>query len=293
MPVAGRLILAYHLGRLLHKETAVLETAEVEAIHEMRVATRRLRSAMRIFRTYYRKDATRPFRLTLRELAEKLGDVRDLDVYREHILSHSDRQAPYAKRGLRAYAKALAYRRGLLTDALHTWLESNAYAGFLTEFVKFLSSDNRDIQVASPYAPIRICDVLPSMVYTQWSSIRAYEPHLLSAPPTALHLLRIEIKRLRYLLEAFAPILHEACQIPIDACKRMQEFLGELQDAQVAVAFTEAHLGEVAMGRRAVLAYRDQRAEQGAQLQQRVIQAWDAFNTPAMRQALGLSMAQL
>ncbi|GAB4555863.1 MAG: hypothetical protein OHK0023_27580 [Anaerolineae bacterium] len=293
MPVAGRLILAYHLGRLLHKETAVLETAEVEAIHEMRVATRRLRSAMRIFRGYYRKDATRSFRLTLRELAEKLGEVRDLDVYREHILSHSDEQAPYARRGLRAYAKALAYRRGLMTDALHAWLESDAYAHFLTEFVKFLNSDSRDIQPASPYAPIRICDVLPSLVYAQWAAIRAYEPHVSSAPSSALHLLRIEIKRLRYLLEAFTPILSDTCQIPINACKQMQEFLGELQDSQVAVAFTEAHLDELAMGRRAVMAYRDQRAEQGAQLRQRVLEAWAAFNTLQMRQALALSMAHV
>src|SRR5260221_9304696 len=80
MSEAGRKIMAYYLSRLLHHERSVREGDHTEAIHDMRVASRRLRSALDIFGPYYKARAIKAIRKHLRRVGKTLGAVRDLEV---------------------------------------------------------------------------------------------------------------------------------------------------------------------------------------------------------------------
>ncbi|HEY7701134.1 MAG TPA: CHAD domain-containing protein, partial [Candidatus Limnocylindrales bacterium] len=82
---AGRKVLRFHLARMLDRESGVRSSEDAEDIHKMRVATRRQRAAWRVFGEAYRKGRTKSHRTGLRDVARRLGAVRDLDVQLEGI----------------------------------------------------------------------------------------------------------------------------------------------------------------------------------------------------------------
>lgn len=82
MSEAGRKILAFYLARMLKEEAGVRKGDDVEAVHDMRVATRRMRSVLRIFSPYYERKKVKALVRRLRKVAGALGEVRDLDVFR-------------------------------------------------------------------------------------------------------------------------------------------------------------------------------------------------------------------
>jgi len=77
---AGRKVLRFHLARMLAREPGTRAGIDPEELHGMRVATRRMRAAWRVFGDAYNPDRTKVYRRRLRELAALLGGVRDLDV---------------------------------------------------------------------------------------------------------------------------------------------------------------------------------------------------------------------
>ena len=80
------------------------------------------------------------------------------------------------------------------------------------------------------------------LIYEQYSHVRAYEPILNNAPLETLHALRIELKRFRYAIEAFEDVLGSELKTLLDATKALQEHLGDLQDARVAVGLLNDYL---------------------------------------------------
>ena len=77
---AGRKVLRFHLARMIAREPGTREGEDPEELHAMRVATRRMRAAWRVFGDGFRTDRTAKFRRRLRAVAARLGAVRDLDV---------------------------------------------------------------------------------------------------------------------------------------------------------------------------------------------------------------------
>ncbi|HYC06426.1 MAG TPA: CHAD domain-containing protein, partial [Candidatus Binatia bacterium] len=77
---AGRKVLRFHLARMLAREVGTREGSDPEELHSMRVATRRMRAAWRVFGDGFRPGRTKRHRRELREIAGRLGAVRDLDV---------------------------------------------------------------------------------------------------------------------------------------------------------------------------------------------------------------------
>ena len=77
---AARKVLRFHLARMLAREAGTREGTNNEELHAMRVATRRQRAAWRVFGDAFRRGRTKRYRSGLREIASRLGAVRDLDV---------------------------------------------------------------------------------------------------------------------------------------------------------------------------------------------------------------------
>ena len=80
---AGRKVMRFHLARMLAREAGTREGKDPEELHAMRVATRRQRAAWRVFGASFRPGRTKRYRRGLREIASRLGTVRDLDVLLE------------------------------------------------------------------------------------------------------------------------------------------------------------------------------------------------------------------
>ena len=77
---AARKVMRFHLARMLAREAGVRTGHDLEDVHAMRVATRRQRAAWRVFGAAFRDSRTQRYRKGLREIAGRLGAVRDLDV---------------------------------------------------------------------------------------------------------------------------------------------------------------------------------------------------------------------
>ncbi len=107
---AGRKVLRFHLARLIAREAGTRSGDDPEELHSMRVATRRMRAAWRVFGDGFRQDGTRRFRNRLRDVARKLGAVRDIDVL---ILALEEYRAALpdgGAEGARTAARRLARR---------------------------------------------------------------------------------------------------------------------------------------------------------------------------------------
>ena len=82
MAEAARKTLRYHFHQMLDNEAETRLGEDIEALHDMRVATRRMRTAFRVFADFLDADATAPYRKSLKRVGRALGEVRDLDVFR-------------------------------------------------------------------------------------------------------------------------------------------------------------------------------------------------------------------
>jgi CHAD domain-containing protein len=238
MSEAGRKILYYHFARMLSHEAGTRVGEDPEDLHDMRVATRRLRAALRVFAPYYKKRTLRAHVKRLRRAARVLGTVRDLDVAllkaRAYLASLPDGR----EHDLDPLIDTWARRRDKGRECMLAYLDSDRYADLKQSFGLFVTVEGRGAKRLGkmPPEPVAANHVLPAMIYTEWARVRAFEPVLDAAPVETLHALRIACKRLRYTLEFFRELLGPEAKDVIAEVVRLQDHLGDLNDADVAIS---------------------------------------------------------
>lgn len=203
-----------------------------EAIHQMRISTRRLRVALRLFEQLLPSGTRTQLNGELRWFGRALGDARDLDVYTESFAQYA-RAAGLGQRSLAQFEFALerardaarenlqavfaSERRLALARTLQT-LAAGPGAGALRRWRSFLIVDG-----AGEYL-----EAARRRIVKRGRRLREADP------PERLHALRIAAKRFRYEVEVFVelyPRLHPTAK----AAKRLQDVLGEFQDACTAI----------------------------------------------------------
>jgi CHAD domain-containing protein len=83
--VAARRVVEVRARELFEHEEGVLDTTDIERVHDMRVATRRLRAALEVFATAFEDDDLGPVLRDVKRLADALGERRDPDVHLEEL----------------------------------------------------------------------------------------------------------------------------------------------------------------------------------------------------------------
>ncbi len=231
---------------------AEVRSEDGEAVHDMRVAIRRMRGAARLFGDHFQYSKIAPFLKRLRHTARLLGQVRDLDVAHERLQPAIDNAESNDQRELALLGTRWRTQRTAHHVDLDHWLNSRKYSKFITRFFEFCctpGAGSKDLPLPGepPIPPYEVRHVLPSLLVEHYASVRAFESVLLeqkdSVPTETLHALRIECKYLRYALEFSLPLLGESGEVQVDHLKRLQTLLGDLNDAAV-----NAHmLGELPM----------------------------------------------
>jgi CHAD domain-containing protein len=298
MSEAGRKVMAFYLVRLLEEEENVRNEAHGEAVHDMRVATRRLRSALDIFSSFYRKHVTKRLRNDLRKLGRALGAVRDLEVVRKKVDTDAESLSASIREGLQPlldnWHEQLQANRQDLVDLL----DSERYAELLdytVDFVSTLGKDAAEMPNEHEPTPYLVRHVVPALIYQQYEIVRAYEPFLTGVSLDTLHALRIEAKRLRYRLESFEEVLTSDAKRVVEATKALQDHLGELQDSRVATGLMQnfIHHADEYQSVTAILQYMAIREEEKQRLLAGVEQTWEAFVHPDIRRAISRSISML
>jgi CHAD domain-containing protein len=238
MAEAGRKILRFHCDRMLASEPGTRAGLDSEELHQMRVATRRQRAALRIVASRYRRKAVAPARAGLRTLGQRLGAVRDLDVLLEKTATYQAALEPTAARALQPLVDAWQARHAEARRELLAHFDGHGYAAFKESYGAFLDTPGAGVRRSGESdvpRPSLVAHVVPAEVWAHYGALRAFEPSLRWASVPALHALRIEGKRLRYVLEFFREVLDPCVEPPIDAMVALQDHLGELHDADVTV----------------------------------------------------------
>lgn len=190
----------------------------------MRVAVRRLRAVLRASRALFDPKVVERLRSELDWLGARLGLVRDLDVLHAYL---QPRLAPLAGAEHRAGQRVLRRLGGDRARAragLHEALDSPRYPRILEQLETFLSRP-----------PASTSDVsLPDVAATEWKRLRKAVQKLPGRPSTdELHAVRIKVKRARYAAELARAAAGERGTRFINQAKKLQDILGDLQDAVV------------------------------------------------------------
>jgi CHAD domain-containing protein len=234
MSEAGRLIWRRQLAAMALNEAGARLGEDPEYVHDMRVATRRARSAARIFGEYFEQRPMKPLLRGLKKTADRLGAVRDLDVALGKLAASglAAGQEPLAREWTSERAKA--------ESDLVSWLDSDGYRRFLAALGRLAVTPNlgaRDFTAPDDaIRPHQVRHTFPEAIVERYAIVRAYEnviddPDL---PNATLHMLRIDCKRLRYVLEPVTDLLGSDGADLVKTLKKLQDVLGELNDAEVA-----------------------------------------------------------
>jgi CHAD domain-containing protein/transposase-like protein len=234
---AGRKILRFQFAQMLAHEDGTRQGDDIEELHDMRVAVRRMRVAFEIFDTSFAPKILKSHLKELRVVGKSLGRVRDLDVFEEkarrYLRDFPEDQQSRLDPLLDGWAKQReTYRKKMLS-----YLDGERYQHFLRNFNRFVQVPGEGVRksVQESFSPGSVRHLAPAMIYHRLGAVRIYQDILDTATIEQLHALRIEFKKLRYIMEFFREVLDPRVKNVITEIKKVQDHLGDLNDADVAV----------------------------------------------------------
>ena len=304
MAEAGRKALVADFIKMLQNEEGCRQGEDSNAVHDMRVGTRRMRSTLRLLSTYYKTKAIQPHLDSMKSVADALGGVRDLDVMMDEIKKFGEAAGENASdgenAGMQPILEQLEKQRGKAQKALTKALDKREYREFVKDFTAFLNKPGKGAMPvdADELQPFQVRHLLPELIYEHLGAVRAYDDIIETADEPTLHQLRIEFKRLRYAVAIFSEVLGSGIGEFIEELKVMQDHLGKLNDLHVA----QEQMNEIARKldpeqenalALALAEYIEHLGEEYATVRAGVSEKWQHFNTKKVQRQLANAVAGL
>jgi len=236
MPVtdAFKAIMWAALDHLQANERGTLEDRDPEYVHQMRVALRRLRSALSMFAEALPEQQTEPLMDELKWLAGRLGPARDWDVFMTETLPPVQK-AFGDRNGLTALGKQCARRRQAAQRRARNALESRRYQRLTLTLARWLVAESwlqQQDEVMRAGLPASTTIFAGAMLERRLARVRKRGRSLRRLSAAELHRLRIAIKKLRYAVDFFATLYEAKCVRNLLArLARLQNILGAMNDA--------------------------------------------------------------
>ena len=228
--VRGAAVIARSVERIMRNDPGT-RLGDTEALHQMRVGTRRLRSDLRTFASLVDRDWASICAGELKRLGEVLGEVRDLDVLEQRLGDSATGLQP----ALSELFAELEQRNDRARARLLEVLREPAYVELLDRLVEAAARPAAD---AGRLAAVRRGAAAAGLEADQEAARRRQASSKTTARSSDFHRVRILAKRARYASEAVAPALgngerQQALRFAERAAD-VQDTLGELQDSRVA-----------------------------------------------------------
>ena len=241
-----------HIKKTFKWEKSVKKDEDPEALHQMRVGMRRLRTAVTRFGLAV--DLPKPISdKNIGKIARRLGNLRDLDVLKESLENNYKPNLPRKEQEyLQTAFTALAKQRDDVLSSVQKTLKDESYKSLKEALDKWLDKPNYQ-----PFASVPIQQVLPDLLLPEVSNFLLHPGWLvgtkligselkiqnnwkakeiekqLATRGEILHSLRKEAKRIRYQMELFTELYGESYAAYITEVKSIQEILGTMQDSVV------------------------------------------------------------
>lgn len=233
-----KLVLLTRFEELQSWRKTALDWSDPEGVHSMRVASRRLRGALRDFTPYVRKRSIAPVFKELKYIADALGEVRDHDVAIP-VLEELQKRAPHASdEALKQLIEQRMQLREQAREDLKAILEKDELTRLQAEFIDGVEdatnfSERRNKQAPTRPEPI-FRDVSRAILLDRLREFEKLSNSLFDPfDVEALHEMRIAAKRLRYALELCQPCWPRSIATVAKRASRMQTALGDLHDCDV------------------------------------------------------------
>lgn len=206
---------------------------EFDAVHKMRVASRRLRSILASARPLLDREHTDPVRDELRWLSEVLGEVRDAEVLHERFTQRLA-SLPIAPAEEPAWLAAVKSRETEGYVNIREALSGDRYFALLNALDRLLQAPPLTKRAGRAAGK-----ELPRLVRRSWSRLERTQAQITEAPTPELrdearHETRKAAKRARYTADATREVLGDDAKTVSKAAKSLQEVLGRFQDGVIA-----------------------------------------------------------
>lgn len=228
-----RLVLNTRFEEMVDFQQPALDFSDPEGVHSMRVASRRLRSAMRDFMPYIRKRELTLLLKQTKSIAAALGEVRDQDVAIA-ALEKIEKRAPAEASA--ALKQLIDTRKGVRDEArksLKSILVPNHMKQLQSEFIAGID-EGTPLRKTRTDAPVTFVKISAEVIGERLKELEALSNSLYKPfEVESLHEMRIAAKRLRYALELFQQCWGRALATYAKSAARMQKALGDLHDCDV------------------------------------------------------------
>lgn len=237
-------VIAEHFRRILKHQKGVLADKEPEPLHQMRVGTRRLRTALQVFASAVKLPKTANAK-QLRNLARVLGQVRDLDV---QLASLSQEYQPNLnkreQKKLDAVSRSLHSQRKQMVAIMKLALTQREFQTIKTAYENWLKTPKY-----TSVAQLPLVAVLPDVLSPLLSELLLHPGWLIATTDISdenaevLHDLRKVCKHVRYQTEFFTSFYGEDFRNWVQEIKQLQDHLGAFQDTQILQTLLDNELG--------------------------------------------------
>ena len=214
----------------------VLRADDLEYVHRMRVASRRLRTALTIFADRLPAKKADNWQRDVRRVTRALGEARDCDVQIALVESTSAEVTDRHQRpGLSRLLLRLRQRRDALQSHVERAVKRLGDDRVIPEMEDVLRVMRvRDRLQPAPNDPACLHALLCAAIVPRVIDLLSYEPYVSHPERIAeLHAMRIAAKQLRYTLEIFSPVHHDGLKNYIKLARTLQEILGDMHDCDV------------------------------------------------------------
>lgn len=211
----------------------ILHDLDTEFLHDYRICLRKMRSVLSLVKDVYPAKGTQRMRKILGDLARQTNRLRDLDVY---LLSRDEYLGllpPGLRPALDEMFEYFSVEREREVRRAVSKIRASANRQLLREIEDFFSEETP--HEPSPSADLPVGPLVFRRIYKRYRKIRGIAAGIgAETPDEAVHQLRIECKKLRYLMEFFAELFpREEGAAMLRMLRRLQNHLGEFNDASV------------------------------------------------------------
>ena len=228
---AARVVLAVQLRVLEYHEPGVRLGAEAEALHEFRIALRRMRSAISVFGSLLPQGLYKYLRGELRWITTPTGRLRDLDVHRLRLAGYALHQNPRQEFLIEVFERELRAARERAGRDLLRALETQRYGRLKRRLETFCA------QQSDPRPQVGLQSAAPLLLGEARAAVEKQARRLgAESSDKRYHRLRKELKRYRYCCEFLSALHGKALKKHIAKMDELQLLMGEFQDNTVEVS---------------------------------------------------------